>query len=191
MTKAHRFGLAAATGLLLVSSNLWASMAFPEAIQKELGLADVPPPAPGCRICHRDDNGMLKTVTKPFGQAMMKAGATATSVPKMLDALRSLDARGIDSDADTIPDVEELREGTDPNAKTALAMPPGAGGAGGAAAEVPPAEEEEVVSSIPLPETGCAVAGGSNVHTTPASVALFALGVVLGVRRRGLRRRRR
>jgi hypothetical protein len=186
MNKAHCFGLVWATSVLLVPGNLWASMAFPEAIQKELGLAAVPPPDPGCRICHRDDNGMLKTVTKPFGQAMMKQGATATSVPKMLDALRSLDAKGIDSDGDTIPDVDELRQGTNPNARNALPLPPGSGGA----PEMPPEGEEEVGSSIPLPETGCTIAVGSVVPTTPVSAAPFALGLVLGAVRRVLRRRR-
>ncbi len=187
MTKQHWLGLTLATSVLLASGNLWASMAFPEAIQKELGLAEVPPPAPGCRICHRDDNGMLKTVTKPFGQRMMQEGATATSVPKMLDALRAVDAMGFDSDGDTIPDVEELRLGTNPNAKNAIPQEPGAGGA----PEMPPPEEEEPVDTIPLPETGCAVAPASSARTPFVGVAPYALALVLCSLRRVVRRRRR
>jgi hypothetical protein len=82
--------LAPAFVLLVASAPALASESFPEAIKDELGLAEVPPPSPGCRICHRDDVGGLMNVTKPFGRTMVDYGATAASVPTLLGALAAL-----------------------------------------------------------------------------------------------------
>ncbi len=158
------------SALLCFAMPALASVAFPEALRKELELAEAPPPAPGCLVCHKTDAGGLKTVTKPFGRTLMGLGATASSVPALLGALGAAEQENADSDGDGIPDVTELRELTDPNV---AAVAPG---------EEPPPPVEEV----PLPETGCSVAVAFAEREPPPAHAwlpLLAL-VALAARRR-------
>lgn len=121
-----------------------ASTTFPEALRSKLELQEIAGPAPGCRLCHQSDVGGLKTATQPLARSLIKAGATASSVPALLAALATLEEQATDSDQDGTPDIEELRAGSDPNVASA-------GGGGGA----PPSLAE----AVPLPETGCALAG--------------------------------
>jgi hypothetical protein len=114
-----------------------ASTTFPEALRSKLGLAQIAGPGPGCQLCHQNDEGGLKTATKPLARSLLKAGTMGASVPSLLAALDLLDSQNTDSDHDGSPDIAELQAGTDPNV---------------AEAGTPPGED------IPLPETGCAVA---------------------------------
>lgn len=126
--------------LLGVAPSALASVSFPEALRQELNLAAVPPPAPGCRLCHSTDAGGLKTVTTPFGRSMLTAGTTAANVPSMLASLRALETDGTDSDRDGTPDITELEAGTDPNV-----------------AQAPDGMPVQPTEAVPLPETGCAL----------------------------------
>jgi MYXO-CTERM domain-containing protein len=148
-----------------------ASVTFPEALRKQLGLAEIAGPPPGCQLCHRDDAGGLKTATKPLGRSLLQAGTMGGSVPSLQAALSSLESDGTDSDRDGVGDVAELKAGSDPNVATVMGG--GEGGEGMGCVLLPP--------EIPLPETGCSWAGGA----APASGWLTLAGLVaLALRRR-------
>ena len=162
--RSNQPSLGAFVGLLVLSfaPRASASASFPEALRSKLELAEVAGPAPGCRICHQDDVGGLKTATKPLGRNLLKAGTVGGSVPSLLAALDSLETQGTDSDRDGTSDVAELRAGTDPNlAATDAGAPP--------------------LGDVPLPETGCGLAHAASVP--PAWVGL-GTALLLLVRRR-------
>ena len=158
-------------GLLLLAPHARASTTFPEALRKQLGLAQIAAPGPGCQLCHRDDVGGVKTATKPLGRSLLTAGAQGGSVPSLLEALGTLEQNGTDSDSDGTPDIGELRAGSDPNVFDAVL-----GGAGASGMEGMPCP---VI--LPLPETGCSVSSRS---TPRGSLTLAAVALVALVRRR-------
>lgn len=85
---------------------------FPSAVQAHLGLPYLPP----CTICHPNDLGGLGTAVKPFAIAMKGQGLTDPDPSTVGPALDALDAMMTDSDCNGIPDVEQLKDGRDPNA---------------------------------------------------------------------------
>jgi MYXO-CTERM domain-containing protein len=99
-----------------------------------------------------------------------KDGAMGGSVPSLLSALDALEADGTDSDHDGVPDIAELKAGTDPNVpQTASGMP------------------EAPVDEVPLPETGCSL----STARSPGGwlLLLGAVAAFAGRRRRGADRR--
>lgn len=99
-----------ATILLL----LWPGVAraeptYPAEIQAHLGLNYTPP----CTLCHATNAGGGSVVT-PFANAMVAAGLT-TDINTLDPALDALDKAGVDSSGDGIPDIQQLKEGLDPN----------------------------------------------------------------------------
>ena len=157
------FGLSLSLG----TAAAHASTTFPEALRKKLGLTEIAGPPPGCRLCHQDDLGGLKTATKPLGRSLLAAGAMGASVPSLLAALSTLESDGTDSDHDGTPDISELKAGEDPNvAKSIDGMPPAS------------------VEEIPLPETGCTLSR-SPLAPRPSLFAAVALaGSLLALCRR-------
>jgi hypothetical protein len=151
----------AALGATLAAAPAWASPIYPATIQAQLGLAQ----APDCTLCHRDDAGGDGTVIRPFGRTMMSHfGLTGGSnIAALKAAIEGDDAEHIDSDGDGVPDIDELRAGTNPNV-----------GLSGV----------EAAPDVALPETGCAFAARSSVRDMRC-VAFACLGLGL------LRRRRR
>jgi hypothetical protein len=131
-----------AVAALGLAAPAGASLAFPGALTQELGVA-LPVPAPGCKLCHKDDKGGFMTVDKPFGRAMLKAGTQGGNVAALLASLGTLEAAGTDSDGDGTSDVAELRAGADPNV----------------ADQVDGGPTEPPQDPIPLPQTGCALGG--------------------------------
>ncbi|AKT36110.1 thrombospondin type 3 repeat-containing protein [Chondromyces crocatus] len=83
---------------------------FPPRIQSELGLDA----APDCSICHQG-SATAGTVTTPFGESMLSRGLVPYDEDSLVLALQALEGAGKDSDGDGVPDIEELRQGTDPN----------------------------------------------------------------------------
>jgi hypothetical protein len=165
MMRSQKIAASSLLGLLLAlaSPPALASTTFPEALRKKLGLEQIAGPAPGCRLCHRDDLGGLKTATKPLARSLLQAGAMGGSVPSLLGALTTLESENTDSDADGIGDIAELKAGTDPN----VGLNPDG---------TPSATEE-----IPLPETGCTL--GAARATSGAWLLLCAACVLLRLRR--------
>jgi hypothetical protein len=171
MTHLSRISASILLGVALcaMAPHAAASATFPEALRKKLGLAKIAGPPPGCRLCHQDDLGGLKTATKPFARSLIKAGAMATSVPSLLAALDTLASENTDSDGDGIPDIVELKAGMDPNvAMTATGMP------------------TQPLDQVPLPETGCTLGYPSSEGR---SWAALAVALLLLVSRRSRSRR--
>jgi hypothetical protein len=167
MTRSRLGAVSCLLGLLATAPPVAASVAFPEAMRQELELDAVAPPAPGCRVCHKDDVGGLKTVTTPFGRSMLAAGTTAVNVSTVVASLRALEADGTDSDGDGVGDIEELRAGTDPNA-----------------GQAPDGSPTAPVDQVPLPETGCSLGGSGTPSTAWVWASLGALWLLVRVRRR-------
>ena len=173
----HLLGLAA---LALASAPAlgFASQAFPEDIKDELALSS----KPDCTLCHRNNNGGNDTVKKPFGVELMQLGAQGKSRGTLLGALRTYDRERYSVDGDTAPDVQELREGSNPNEPDAV-------GEGGAAGVVPPGFDE-----LPLPQTGCAVHRRSESTARRSGndvLAPLVLGLALAIAYAVARRQRR
>ncbi len=105
------FGAVVALGLSAAAAPSAASSTYPEAISEHLDS----PCIPQCTICHRDNVGGLKTVDKKFGLAMMDLGLRFAAPQRIPGFLDQLESAGTDSDGDRTGDVEELREGLDPN----------------------------------------------------------------------------
>ena len=128
-----------------------ASASYPLVIKAKYGLAV----APECTVCHRDTVGGLGTVTRPFGLALISHYQLApANVGSLEAALAGDEAEHLDSDADGVPDIDELRAGTNPNV-----------GASGA----------EAAPNVPLPETGCALGARSG-----GQAGVMIVGLLLG-----------
>lgn len=112
MRSCERLLFASAFGAVLgVAAPAQASEIFPPEIRKELELDA----APNCTICHATDVGGLKTVVKPFGLRMQERGLLYRNLPSLRIALTALEGEGSDVDGDGVSDIDELRDGTDPN----------------------------------------------------------------------------
>jgi hypothetical protein len=96
----------------LVAARAGASESYPEAIERALGT----PCPPACITCHTRPSGGELTANTPVGISARRAGLKCCDTGGLFDVLATLEANATDSDADGIPDVEELRAGTDPNA---------------------------------------------------------------------------
>jgi hypothetical protein len=88
-----------------------ATPTFPGAIQTDLGLSYTPP----CTVCHQTDSGGQGTVVQAFGKAMKMHGLVDADTSSVQTALTAMDSAKVDSDCDGVPDVEQLKEGRDPN----------------------------------------------------------------------------
>ncbi len=103
-----------ALGALLVTAPAAASDEFPPEIVKHLGLsADK---TPDCTLCHATEAGGLGTVTTLFGKQGLARGLQASDTSSLDTYLDASAAEGTDSDGDGVPDIQELKNGTDPNA---------------------------------------------------------------------------
>lgn len=100
------FGIA-----LFVAMPASATPNFPGAIQRDLQLNYTPP----CTTCHNNPAGGTGTVTQPFGIKMRARGLVPEDEASLQLALTALDAEKSDVDGDGVPDIQELRLGTDPN----------------------------------------------------------------------------
>ncbi|WP_394849933.1 thrombospondin type 3 repeat-containing protein [Pendulispora brunnea] len=107
------WSLRLASFVVVVSAALPASATpnFPSAIQRDLQL-NAPPQ---CTLCHNNPAGGTGTVTQPFGMKMRSRGLVPEDEGSLQTALTALQAEGSDVDNDGVPDIQELRLGTDPN----------------------------------------------------------------------------
>jgi hypothetical protein len=103
-----------AAGLAQASSN------YPAEVRAHLGLNYTP----DCTLCHNVPSGGYGTVTTPFGTSMRARGLVAQNIRSLDTALDALAAEKTDSDGDGVPDIDELKAGTDPNAAGGGAVPP-------------------------------------------------------------------
>jgi hypothetical protein len=138
----------------------WARPQFPEVIATTL---EGTPPAhvPPCSVCHLGGKTSGATVFTPFAWAMRVRGLTGDE-SSVASAIKKVQADGVDSDGDGVPDAQEIIDGTDPN------------NAGGA-------------TDLQDPQLGCDLGGGARSGTAAAFLALAAFALV---RRRGKNRER-
>ena len=140
-----------------------ASDPYPGIIQTQLKLSA----APLCTVCHATLIGGSMTVSKPFGQNLMKKyGLKSQDFTGLQSAIMQAQVNGDDVDGDGVGDIAELIQGTDPN------VPEGG---------VAPEEARY----------GCYCSVPAAAPSSPAAAAAWISGVVLaGLRRRTLRRAR-
>lgn len=103
--------LAVLAGALLFTSGAAASTSFPDEVKAHLTLSSSPP----CSLCHEGGVTGYGTVTTPFGKSLRTHGAVAQNLGSLDAALDQMAAQKTDSDGDGIPDIVELKNGTDPN----------------------------------------------------------------------------
>ena len=103
-----------AAGLARASSN------YPAEIRAHLGLSYTP----DCTLCHSVPTGGFGTVTTPFGTSMQARGLKAQNVQSLTTALDALAGEQTDSDGDGVPDIDELKAGTNPNVAGGGTVPP-------------------------------------------------------------------
>lgn len=106
--------------LLLAARLAHASSSYPAEIRAHLALSYTP----DCTLCHSVPSGGYGTVTTPFGTSMRSRGLVAQNPQSLDTALDALAAEKKDSDGDGVPDIDELRAGTDPNVAGGGAVPP-------------------------------------------------------------------
>jgi hypothetical protein len=126
------------------------------------------PTVPSCTLCHSSNAGGAGTVTTAFGKALLAEGAIANDTSKLRTAFDAIVAKSIDVNGNGVDDVQDLKNGVDPNV-------PVGGGSDGGVTPVPP----------PTLRYGC----GASVVQSPADLTgAGALGCLLW---RARRRRRR
>jgi hypothetical protein len=103
--------IALAVAASAVSSYGQAKNQFPSEIRKDIpGMTR----QPQCNLCHLDDKTGGGTVVTPFGWSMKARGLTG-STNTVAPAIAQMIKDGVDSDGDGVTDIEELKNGTDPN----------------------------------------------------------------------------
>ncbi|MGV3622473.1 MAG: thrombospondin type 3 repeat-containing protein [Archangium sp.] len=144
----------------------FASDPYPIAISTKYGID---PPPQSCSLCHTGGITGTGTVNTPFGTALRMRGLVAGNVTSLNTALDTLETDGADSDGDGVTDIDELKNGTDPNRRDATPTDggmTGTGGGGGTSVEVPPLQL------------------GVGCTSAPAGFVLGALAMLLTRRRR-------
>ena len=171
----------AVSGLAVVLSNSTgaASLLYPTSLQQFLDLDDVPK----CVLCHTTEAGGAGTAVKPFARTLKDQGLEGGSNEATLKT--AINRNIYDTDRDGVADVQELKEGSDPNVKDRTVEPPppatggtsgsGTGGAagnpgspsGGTSGEGPSPEPEAGSGSGNPPQNNEGGAGESNQEPEP------------------------
>ena len=111
-----KLGYLIGLAVLVAPGLAFASRTYPAELQSAANM----PCTPQCTLCHKDMNGGIGTVTKPFGTNMIDVGHLGRANPSTVKpAVDKLKAAGTDSDGDGVPDIQELSQGDDPNVKGA------------------------------------------------------------------------
>jgi thrombospondin type 3 repeat protein len=105
---------------VLAAALAHASSIFPPEVRTHLALSYTP----ACTLCHNTPSGGFGTVTTPFGKSMIARGLVAQNLQSLDTALDALAAEKKDSDGDGVPDIDELKAGTDPNVAGGGTYPP-------------------------------------------------------------------
>jgi len=149
--------LAATVALALAASPARATPNFPGAVKRILVASS----APDCSICHVGGRVGRGTVNTPFGTGMRARGLVLYDEGSLARALMAMEVDRVDSDGDSVIDVDAIRMGKSPN----------------------PAEADLPDETIPT--YGCI---GSVAPASPRSESALAFGIlalgILAVRRR-------
>lgn len=119
--KALPFVAALALGVT-VSSGARASEPFPAYLAEKYEM----PCVPGCTLCHLTDLGGATNFRDGFvvdllAVARDSGNTIEAGVPQSMDPVLALiESMKMDKDMDTVPDIDELRAGTDPGGSALL-----------------------------------------------------------------------
>jgi hypothetical protein len=149
----------------LVARSSGATANFPAVVQRDLALSYQPP----CAWCHSGGVTMRGTTNTPFGKALRARGLAAYDENSLRAALEALRTEHVDSDGDMTGDIDELKNGTDPNVSDVPGL-----GISGADAGVGP------------PVYGC---GLGSVRSGPRGSLFLLFALLLRVHLRPARRR--
>jgi hypothetical protein len=145
------------SSLFLLAGKAQAIAQFPEEIRTHLGLGYVPP----CSLCHATATGG-GPMAKGFGIAMQQRGLSMADLTSVGRALDRLEADALDANQNGASDIQDLRDGIDPN------------------------QPGHVLLAGPTPEYGCRIA--RRTHEAQGAAIPLWFGIVFGlwlVRRRG------
>lgn len=134
--KAFLIALLTATNLLS-SSKANATSRFPSAIYYHLLLPYMPP----CSLCHARGSTGPGTAQTPFALSAQARGMIKKDNNSLTAALDAMDRDAVDSDGDGVPDIQELRDDTNPNTPANVSLSgtsgPNAGCGGGSTGRSP------------------------------------------------------
>jgi hypothetical protein len=187
MLRSHPLRASAAISLSILAAPVpaAASPTYPGLIDTDLSL-DYDLGTTHCTICHTSNSGGIGTAITPFALAMRSAGLTLENPPALQTALATLDANGTDSDCNGTPDIQQIKDGQDPNTGVYI----------NGSTMSPPADpgcslSDAGSSGGTLPVYGCGahIAPGGDGGRAPwqATGFLVALAVALGRGRRSSR----
>ncbi|HXU62695.1 MAG TPA: thrombospondin type 3 repeat-containing protein [Polyangia bacterium] len=100
----------AAVAWLASAGAAWGHEEFPGIMAGELNAPHDPP----CSICHLGGKTSGATVATLFAWSMRARGLSG-SPATVSPAIDEVQADGVDSDGDGVPDAQELIDGTNPN----------------------------------------------------------------------------
>jgi len=144
--------------VLFVATPTPASQSYPMTMEQALDMSC----PPDCTLCHTRPSGGTLTANTPVGISARRAGLECCDTSGLLDVIAALETNRTDSDADGVPDTEELRAGTNPNAL-----------------------EGNMKCLPPESDHGCAIAGLARGRASLWAVgAALALGLLTRARRR-------
>jgi hypothetical protein len=98
--------------VLLWAPSGFASQGYPEEVARALAM----PCVPSCLLCHNNLRGGIMKLS-PFGQRAKDAGLLFSTPSTIAPTMMTLETMmpPPDTDGDMIPDITELRAGSDPN----------------------------------------------------------------------------
>lgn len=152
---------AASVGIVLLSTSAQADMAsYPKYVKELSGAAK----DPACNLCHSSGSG--PAMGTPFGDAIKKAGLGGTPAGiNDADAMKPFFDKLGDSDGGGKDDVDELKDGSDPNKDADDEDDGGSGGKAGGGS-----------GGSGNSGTGAGGSGGSGTGTAGTPVAAGAAG---------------
>lgn len=138
------------TCALLYTATASAAPSYSRHLQTSLDM----PCAPSCLLCHTEAKGGAATANTKLGISLRKAGLECCSLRELDEIVADLEQQEKDSDGDGVPDIAELREGSDPNVKRSDAL---------------------IACAPPAIAHGCSAASGPAANGAGACVLLLAL----------------
>jgi hypothetical protein len=104
-------GCLVAMAVLLTARASPASLIYPDHLAQVLELDGKPP----CTLCHTTETGQAGTATQRFAQTMKTLGLEGAGNAASLT--KAIQADIYDTDGDLVADIQEIKDGSNPNVK--------------------------------------------------------------------------